>query len=239
MEREFLMGKRSNFKRRPMDAYQTIDPRAVQVLLPFIWHIGCFAEPCAGDGHLVRQLREAGKHCLSATDIKTGTDARSIDNFGMAQAIITNPPWSRDILHELIVHFRRYRETWLLLDSDWMHNVSSAPYLDSCSHIVSVGRLKWEEGSKHGGKDNCCWYRFWMHHRGGPHFYQRQGEWNEQCKTEGDAARRQPADQADADRPGRGIHHAARPEEGRRGQVQGVAEGQPHRPHGPDRDRAA
>src|SRR4029453_15036741 len=100
---------------------------------------------------LVRQLQEAGKHCLSATDIKTGTDARSIDNFGMAQAIITNPPWSRDILHELIGAFRRSPETWVLVDSEWMHNVSSAPYLYSCSHIISVGRLKWEEGSDHSG----------------------------------------------------------------------------------------
>lgn len=30
------MGKRSEFARRPMDAYQTIDPRAVPPLLPFL-----------------------------------------------------------------------------------------------------------------------------------------------------------------------------------------------------------
>jgi hypothetical protein len=29
-----------------------------------------------------------------------------------------------------------------------------------CSDIVTIGRVKWFEGSKHTGKDNHAWYRF-------------------------------------------------------------------------------
>ena len=29
-----------------------------------------------------------------------------------------------------------------------------------CSKVVSIGRVKWIEGSKGVGKDNCCWYLF-------------------------------------------------------------------------------
>ena len=44
------------------------------------------------------------------------------------------------------------------------------PYLDQCSHIVSVGRVKWIADTPHTGKDNCAWYRFDCDHSGGPRF---------------------------------------------------------------------
>ncbi len=50
--------------------------------------------------------------------------------------------------------------TWLLFDADWMHTKQSAPYMIYCKKVVSVGRVKWIEGSKSVGKDNCCWYLF-------------------------------------------------------------------------------
>ncbi|MGB3389480.1 MAG: hypothetical protein WBA88_16015 [Pseudaminobacter sp.] len=170
------MGKRSDFKRRPMDAYQTIDPRAVAALLPFIEGLSYFAEPCRGEGHLERQLNDAGLTCLWSSDIAdtdppldaltlTAKDLAAVD------AIITNPPWSRPILHEMIRHFQSIAPTWLLFDADWAHTKQAAPYLPQCSHIVSVGRLKWIEGSKHTGKDNCAWYRFDTRHSEGPRFY--------------------------------------------------------------------
>src|SRR5690349_10187794 len=55
-----LMGKRSNFARIDRDAYQTIDPRAVDKLIPHLRGIRTFAEPCAGEGYLVGQLQAAG-----------------------------------------------------------------------------------------------------------------------------------------------------------------------------------
>ena len=53
------MGKRSNFERREADFYPT--PRAaVLPLIPYLRGIRSFAEPCAGDGALVRHLEGFG-----------------------------------------------------------------------------------------------------------------------------------------------------------------------------------
>lgn len=76
------------------------------------------------------------------------------------EAFITNPPWTRSLLHPLIVHLSNQAPTWLLFDADWMHTKQAAPYLDRLVRIVSVGRLKWIPDSKMDGKDNCAWYLF-------------------------------------------------------------------------------
>ena len=54
----------------------------------------------------------------------------------------------------------RERPTWLLFDADWMHTKQSSDYIPVLKKIVSIGRVKWIEGSKSVGKDNCCWYFF-------------------------------------------------------------------------------
>jgi len=77
-----------------------------------------------------------------------------------ADYIITNSPWTRQILHPLIEVFRNITTTWLLLDADWMQTKQASPYLDYCSLIVSIGRVRWIPDSPYDGKDNCCWYRF-------------------------------------------------------------------------------
>ena len=89
------MGKRSNFERREADFYPT--PRAaVLPLIPYLRGIRTFAEPCAGDGALVRHLESFGLRCVYAGDIRTGQDALALDHYGAADAIITNPPYTRD-----------------------------------------------------------------------------------------------------------------------------------------------
>ena len=92
-------------------------------------------------------------------------DALKPGSLDMAEydAIITNPPWTREIMHPMIDRFRYLAPTWLLFDADWMHTKQAAPYMPYCSDIVSVGRLKWISGSKHVGKDNAAWYRFDRH----------------------------------------------------------------------------
>jgi hypothetical protein len=77
-----------------------------------------------------------------------------------AECIITNPPWSRNILHGMIDRFASLAPTWLLFDADWAFTKQSEPYMDRCQMIVAVGRVKWIEGSKNTGKDNCAWYNF-------------------------------------------------------------------------------
>ena len=49
------MGKRSTFSRRANDAYPT-PIEAVRPLVPHLRGMHIFAEPCAGDGALVRHL---------------------------------------------------------------------------------------------------------------------------------------------------------------------------------------
>ena len=165
------MGKRSDFPRRPHDAYRTIDPKAVRVLIPFLRGVHFFAEPCAGDGDMIRALESHGLVCEFRGDIKDGVDALHMKSFGVIDAVITNPPWTRQVLHPMIRHFQRIAPTWLLFDADWAHTGQAVPFIDQCSHIVSVGRLKWIEGTKQTGKDNVAWYRFHAQHGGGPRFY--------------------------------------------------------------------
>lgn len=153
------MGKRSNFDRIDKDFYRTIDPRAVQALSPHLETGTRFAEPCVGAGDLVDALEMSGHHCSVGLDIQQGYDALMWG--GNGDPIITNPPWSRPILHSMIEHFVNIAPyCWLLFDADWPHTKQSAPYMKWCSDIVSVGRLVWIPGTTTSGKDNCAWYRF-------------------------------------------------------------------------------
>jgi hypothetical protein len=102
-----------------------------------------------------------------------GQDALVLDSYGAADAIITNPPWSREVLHGLVTHFQSIAPTWLLLDADWKQTRQAAPFLPHCSDIVAIGRVKWIEGSKFTGKDNACWYKFDSRHTAGPVFHWR------------------------------------------------------------------
>jgi len=156
------MGKRSSFERVPRDFY----PTPFEAAYPLIGHLPqgtVFAEPCAGDGALIRHLFVFP--CAWASDIEPRdptvheNDVLSVGP-GKANTFITNPPWSRPLLHQIIVHLSDQLPTWLLFDADWMHTRQSAPFMDRCRKIVSVGRVKWIPDSKMTGKDNCAWYLF-------------------------------------------------------------------------------
>ena len=160
------MTKRDKGKlmRSKRDFYQT-PPDAV---MPLVDHLGwpcTYVEPCAGNGALIDALAYHDYDCEAAFDIDPKSeyiskmDARGI-NLLSGQTVITNPPWSRPILHELINTFSSQCETWLLFDADWMHTKQAAPYLKYCHTIISVGRCKWIPGSKHVGFDNAAWYLF-------------------------------------------------------------------------------
>lgn len=146
------MAKRSNFKRRQADKYLTIDPRAVKTLLPYLKDNTKFAEPCCGEGHLVDELERYGHKCIHKSDLPI--DALTLPKFDL---VITNPPWSRPILHELIDY---WDEAWLLFDAGWAYTKQSSEYMKRCTDIVPVGRLKWIENTTMQGKDDCSWYKF-------------------------------------------------------------------------------
>jgi hypothetical protein len=108
------MGKRSDFKRIPLDLYPT-PAKAVQPLVPYLRVAGIrsFAEPCCGNGDLVRHLEGYGLTCEYRGDIATGQDALTLTSADCnnAHCILTNPPYDTDnrrkLMHELILHFQR------------------------------------------------------------------------------------------------------------------------------------
>lgn len=104
--------------------------------------------------------------CVSAYDVEPrrsdiiGHDASWLTKADLkgAQMIITNPPWDRAPLHQIIENCAKLAPTWLLFDADWMHTKQARHHFEICHKIISVGRVKWFGNAA--GKDNCCWYLF-------------------------------------------------------------------------------
>jgi hypothetical protein len=160
------MGKRSNFARFERDYYAT--PSAA--VLPLIPHLPAgarFIEPCAGDGRLARHLEAHGMVCVDMLDIepqhpdvRRGNALQEVRWDALpddVDFIITNPPWTRRIMHPMIETFRRTRPTWLLHDANWLFTRQAAPFLPYVAKIVTIGRVKWIEDSTMSGKDDSVW----------------------------------------------------------------------------------
>jgi hypothetical protein len=176
------VGKRSDFTRVPRDRYPT-PLAAVKPLLPHLFKHERFCEPCAGAGDLILHLEMAGHDCVEACDIApprqrdtriVRADARAHRLRRKCSAVITNPPWSRELLHPIIDNLAAQVPCWFLLDSDWAHTVQAAPYWPRCSMMVSVGRVKWIPDSPFTGLDNASWYLFEPGHFTGPRFVGRE-----------------------------------------------------------------
>jgi hypothetical protein len=166
------MGKRSEtaFKKASRDFYPTVDPSAVTPLLPFLSSYSTYIEPCAGDGSLIRLLASAAPHmgCVGAYDIEplredvvqrnclslTSKDVTGADCF------ITNPPFTFSALKPILDTLPALLPTWLLLPADVIHNKRMSPYMDFCTHVVSVGRLYWFKDKPIKGVDNFVWLCF-------------------------------------------------------------------------------
>jgi hypothetical protein len=160
------LGRRSDFERNERDYYPT--PRAA--ILPLLEHLyprTRFVEPCAGDYRLARVLEEFEHECVYACDTEPmdgevlKRDAMEMDfTKYMADEIISNTPWDRDLLHPMIEHFASQRPTWLLIDSNWSHTKQAKPFMRYCLKEQMIGRVKWIENSKMAGKDDCSWFLF-------------------------------------------------------------------------------
>ena len=170
------------FERIPKDLYETTAP-AVAPLLPHLAPGTEFGEPCAGRGALVDLLQAAGHKCVWATDIAPKREdigelnAMTLPRLGVrnirAQRWITNPPWTRSILHPIIDRLSAMLPCWFLFDADWSYTRQSESLIWRCSRIVPVGRIKWIPDSDHVGFDNCAWYEFLPGHTAGPLFVPR------------------------------------------------------------------
>lgn len=153
---------------------ETLSPLALAgaALLPHLHPRTRFIEPCAGKGDLVRQLVVAGHQCVDQFDIAPrGTGIRPQDALEWESPplvkrwgdtmIITNPPFEWPLLRDLITCWRgQVALQWLLLEADFAHTKRAGPLMQCCRRIVSIGRLKWVEGSAHGSTKNYAWYLF-------------------------------------------------------------------------------
>lgn len=174
------MAKRSDFERAPRDLYPT-PYKAILPLLPHLTPATPFIEPCAGDGRLIGYLQEHGHVCHGAYDVEPGDPSiKRADALNMltayaygAMTFITNPPWSREILHPLILHLSAQHPTWLLIDANWANTAQAARYLEHCRKIVVIGRVKWIENSPHQGKDDSAWFLFTSARSRASEFYGR------------------------------------------------------------------
>lgn len=171
------------FTRRKQDAYDS--PESVLVSLrPHLMAGAHFLEPCAGKGDLWVALEQHGLKCVGATDIEPrgggvvqgdALDLREVDfrrAYRSVDYIITNPPWTRGILHPMIDHLSAMRPTWLLFDANWMHTKQAAPFMGKLVKIVSVGRVSWM-GNGVSGFDDCAWHLFDARHEGATQFVGR------------------------------------------------------------------
>lgn len=160
------MAKRSTgrFPREERDFY--ITPfEAVPPLIPHLDPGVTFAEPCAGNGALVRHLTQLGILCERASDVLpqvVGIVQEDVfQSTYTPRLFITNPPWDREILHPLIEWLICFAPCWLLFDADWAHTGQAHDLMwRYCVKHVAVGRVKWFADTKHSGKDNCAWYLF-------------------------------------------------------------------------------
>lgn len=176
------MGKRSDFPRRPRDFYPT-PPEAVAPLLPHISRYCNFAEPCCGDGALIKELERHGHRCGFASDIEpiyhpaAAKDAMSLECLpDTITTIITNPPWPQrggEPTVSLAAHLASLRPTWLLLNADFAHNLYFSKIARQCVKIVSVGRVSWSQNGV-GGKDNAAWFQFWSRNESSTIFVPRK-----------------------------------------------------------------
>ena len=168
------MGKRSDFQRIERDYY----PTPIEAVKPLVSHLPrakfWYTEPCAGDGRLVRHLNDLTQGNARAEYVcDLDPQIPEVEQFDAlciqsASMFITNPPWDRKVLHPLIEHLSSIAPTWLLFDADWMHTKQSAPMVRRLKKVVSVGRVRWIEGTNMTGKDNCCWHLFEARDEGQP-----------------------------------------------------------------------
>lgn len=162
------MGKRDGgaYERSPRDLYETVDPRAVAALLPHLKLGTPFVEPCAGAGALSDQLVAAGMACKGLTDIHPlRDDIGQGDALGLTfeHTIITNPPFTRTLMHALMWHFAVQQPTWLLVEADWLMTQQASEIMRTHgADVVAIGRLRWfREGDPrdkgNDPKDNFVW----------------------------------------------------------------------------------
>lgn len=170
------MGLYSDFARKPRDFYAT-PIEAMYSLIPHLRERFNYFEPTAGDGAIIRHLLAArpDARCIGASDIEPlAPGIEELDllketpvGLPMADVAITNLPWERSLMHPMIEVITEHCPLWTIIDSKWLNNETSAPYLkDLCVKVVPIGRVVWEPGTDTPGKVDCSWFLFDKNHKG-------------------------------------------------------------------------
>lgn len=160
------MAKRKvqTFERRANDAYFT----PVEAIYPLAEALNpcTFIEPCAGDGVIVDTLALADFDCAAATDIspagpsvsKKDALAYTFEDVQGVDAVITNPPFKKDMLVPIMDHFLMLETSMvLLLPLDYIANLWFAPYAAHVHKVLPIGRVRWIPGSKSMSMENFAW----------------------------------------------------------------------------------
>lgn len=165
------MSKRSDFLKKGKDFYATVDAKAIPTKLVDFIKGKTYAEPAYGNGDLENLLSGVAT-CKWRSDIRNTVDNSLVmdaldvtkEDLVDCDLIVTNPPFSKDILLPLIDHFVSLKPTWLLLPADYAHNIYFSPYMERCSKVVSVGRVCWfpKDGKRVASTENFAWY-FWKY----------------------------------------------------------------------------
>ena len=128
------MGKRSTFSRRANDAYPT-PIEAVRPLVPHLRSIITSPNHAPATASSCGTWNRAGCAASTpATSRRPGCACRP----ALDAPIVSNPPWSRDLLHRLIEHFvKSAPSAWLLFDSNWANTRQSGRLLRYCTRHIA------------------------------------------------------------------------------------------------------
>jgi hypothetical protein len=164
------------YEKVPKDRY--ITPRTgVERLAEYFDLEGVtYVEPCFANGNLSRWLSEFGAREIYRSGLEP--EVENVDlcdvlsdgqqrwaEFGKkADCILTNPPWSRNLLHPMIELFSDVAPTLLLFDANWINTKQARPFQDRLVAVFPAGRHRWfagQEGDKGlAPKEDTSWYLF-------------------------------------------------------------------------------
>ena len=146
------MGKRSNFERIPRDFYPT-PLKAVPPLIPYLQGIRSFAEPCAGDGALVRHLESSG--CAASIGRHRDRPGRLGPRTTAIPTQSSPTPHTISASRDALSGTSCDPPTWLLLETDWSATSKPRPSYRRAPHRPDRP-LALDRGNEDGRQTELC-----------------------------------------------------------------------------------
>jgi len=147
-------------RRTKADDFYTPESAMVPAFLAWLSHYNRIWEPCSGQGHLVKMLRDRG-HRVYEADIQNGLeyDVRFTYVPRDVDAIVTNPPFSlrKEIVERFVTHHRK--PFALLLPIQTLCQRWYEQYKDDFVVIPITGRLTFV-GQPFAAPFYCAWFTY-------------------------------------------------------------------------------